>query len=98
MKSILTIYDIIFNSDLNEVLGFTNRKYEAGMHLKGEIIKTNSTDTVHLKTNWVNGCLIDGKRENSLFVFSLNAKPGYKICKKTYFYFVQKVNKIRLLT
>ena len=35
METILTTkYDIIFNSDRNEVLGFTNKKYEAGKVLQ----------------------------------------------------------------
>ena len=94
MITILTTkYDKISNSDLNEVLGFTNKIYEAGMHLSETIININSVDKVDLKCNRVDGSISDGKRESILFSFSLDARPGYKIFKEPSYILFKKVNK-----
>ena len=50
MKSILTTkYDLIFDFHLIEVLGFTNKRYNAGTQLSEKVININSVDKVHLK-------------------------------------------------
>ena len=77
MKTNLTTkYDIFFNSDLNELLGLTNKKYKAGTHLSEKVTNLKSVDKVHLKCSCVDGSIVDGKRESIPFSFSLDARPG----------------------
>ena len=80
MKSVLTTsYSIYFNSELNTLLGFTNKGYSAGTHISEKPVMITTTDKVHLKCDCVDGSIVNGIREQILFSFNLSAPPGYKI-------------------
>ena len=83
MKSVLTSNPIHFNSELNKVLGFTNKDYRAGTHTSEKPVMITTTDKVHLKCDFVDCSIVNGIREQILFSFNLSAPPGYKIIKAT---------------
>ena len=83
MKSVLTAsYSIYFNSELNTLLGFTNKGYPAGTHISEKPVMITTTDKVHLKCDCVDGSIVNGIREKILFSIDFSAPPGYKIIKK----------------
>ena len=97
MKTILeTNHEIIFNSDLNKVFGFTKKQYSPGSHISERVINIMSIDKVHLKTDCIDGSIINGVRESILYSFSLNANPGYKIFKEPSQILFKKVNKDKI--
>ena len=50
MKTTLeTSHEIIFNSDLNKLFGFTKKQYPSGYHISEKVINIMSIDKVHLK-------------------------------------------------
>ena len=96
MKSVLTTSNPIhFNSELNKVLGFTNKGYKAGTHTSEKPVIT-TTDKVHLKCDCVDGSIVNGIREQILFSFNLSAPPGYKIIKEPTTVLYKLINKTRL--
>ena len=97
MKTISTTkYDKIFNSDLIEVLGSTNKKYEGGMHLGEKVANIKNFDKVHLKCNCVDCSILDGKRQRFLHFFGLDARPGYKNFEKPSSILYKKLNKDKI--
>ena len=97
MKSVLTTsYSIYFNSELNTLLGFTNKGYSAGTHKSEKPVTITTTDKVHLKCDCVDGSIVNGIREQILFSFNLSAPPGYKIIKEPNIILYKKINKTRL--
>ena len=99
MKSVLTnSYPIHFNSELNKVLGFTNKDYQAGTHTSEKPVMITATDKVHLKCDCVDGSIVIGIREQILFSFNLSAPPGYKIIKEPTTVLYKLINKTRLDT
>ena len=97
MKSVLTTsYSIYFNSELNTLLGFTNKGYSAGTHTSEKPVMITTTDKVHLKCDCVDGSIVNGIREQILFSFNLSAPPGYKIIKEPNNILYKKINKTRL--
>ena len=83
MKSVLTTsYSIYFNSELNTLLGFTNKGYTEGTHISEKPVMITTTDKVHLKCDCVDGSIVNGIREQISFSFILSAPPGYKIIKE----------------
>ena len=97
MKSVLTTpHDKRFNSELNKLLGFTNEYYVRGTHISEEPVMITTTDKVHLKCDCVDGSIVIGIREQSLFSFKLSAPRGYKIIKQPNFilYRKNKQNKV----
>ena len=97
MKSVLTTsYSIYFNSELNTLLGFTNKGYPAGTHTSEKPVMITTTDKVHLKCDCVDGSIVNGIREQILFSFNLSAPPGYKIIKEPNIILYKKINKTRL--
>ena len=83
MKSVLTTSNPVhFNSELNKVLGLTNKEYQAGTHTSEKPVMISSTDKIHLKCDCVDGSFVSGIREQNLFSFNLGAPSGYKIMKK----------------
>ena len=83
MKSILSSSNhIVFNSELNTLLGFTNKEYAAGICRSEKPVMITTTDKVHLKCDCVDGSIVNGIREQILFSFNLSAPPGYKIIKE----------------
>ena len=82
MKSILsTSNHIVFNSELNNLSGFTKTRYPKGTHTSEKPVMITTTDKVHLKCDCVDGSIGNGIREQ-FFSFSLSAPPGYKIIKE----------------
>ena len=97
MKSVLTTASYIyFNSELNKLLGFTNKEYPAGTHISEKPVMITTTDKVHLKCDCVDGSIVNGIREQILFSFNLSAPPGYKIIKEPNIILYKKINKTRL--
>ena len=97
MKSILTTSNSIhFNSELNALLGFTNKFYPAGTLTSEKPVMITTTDKVHLKCDCVDGSIVNGIREQILFSFNLSAPPGYKIIKEPTTVLYKKINKARL--
>ena len=96
-KSILTTSNgIYFNSELNKVLGFTERNYPEGTHKSEKPVMITTTDKVHLKCDCVDGSIVNGIREQILFSFNLSAPPGFKIIKEPTTILYKKINKTRL--
>ena len=99
MKSVLTTSNPIhFNSELNKVLGFTQRDYPSGTHTSEKPVMITTTDKVHLKCECVDGSIVNGIREQILFSFNLSAPPGYKIIKEPTTVLYKLINKTRLDT
>ena len=99
MKSVLTTSNPIhFNSELNTLLGFTNKNYRAGTHTSEKPVMISSTDKVRLKCDCVDGSIVNGIREQILFSFNLSAPPDYKIIKEPNTILYKKINKTRLDT
>ena len=97
MKSVLTTsYSIYFDSELNTLLGFTNKGYPEGTHTSEKPVMITTTDKVHLKCDCVDGSIVNGIREQILFSFNLSAPPGYKIIKEPNIILYKKINKTRL--
>ena len=97
MKSILSSSNhIVFNSELNKLLGFTKTRYSKGTHKSEKPVMITTTDKVHLKCGCVDGSIVNGIREQILFSFSLGAPPGYKIIKEPNITLYKKINKTRL--
>ena len=97
MKSVLTtVSGIYFNSELNKLLGFTNKEYPAGTHISEKPVMITTTDKVHLKCDCVDGSIVNGIREQILFSFNLSSPPGYKIIKEPNIILYKKINKTRL--
>ena len=64
MKSVLTTsLPIYFNSELNTLLGFTNKGYSSGTHKSEKPVMITTTDKVHLKCDCVDGSIVNGIRE-----------------------------------
>ena len=64
MKSVLTTASgIYFNSELNKLLGFTNKEYPAGTHISEKPVMITTTDKVHLKCDCVDGSIVNGIRQ-----------------------------------
>ena len=85
MKTILeTSHELIFNSNLNQVFGFTKKHYSPqDHHISEKVINIMSVDKVHLKTDVaLMGVLLMVFENLYLFSFSLSARPGYKIFKE----------------
>ena len=97
MKSILsTSNHIVFNSELNNLLGFTKTRYSEGTHKSEKPVMITTTDKVHLKCDCVDGSIVNGIREQILFSFNFSAPPGYKIIKEPNIILYKKINKTRL--
>ena len=97
MKSIFTSsQSILFTSELNKLLGFTNVYYSPGTRKSEKPVLTTTTEKVHLKCDCVDGSIVDGIREQILFSFNLSAPPGYIIIKEPITVLYKKINKTRL--
>ena len=82
MKSIFTSsHGILFTSELNKLLGFTNEYYSPGTHKSEKPVMITTTDIVNLKCDCVDGSSVNGTREQILFSFNLSVHHGYKIIK-----------------
>ena len=69
MKSVLTTsYSIYFNSELNTLIGFTNKEYQVGIHRSEKPVMITTTDKVHLKCDCVDGSIVNGIREHFFFI------------------------------
>ena len=94
MKSVLTTSNSFhFNSELNKVLRFINKDYQAGTHTSEKPVMITTTDKVHLKCDCVDGSSVNGIREQILFSFNLSAPLGYKIIKEPTTVLYKKLNK-----
>ena len=97
MKSVLSSSNhIVFNSELNNLLGFTKTRYSEGTHRSEKPVMITTTVKVHLKCDCVDGSIVNGIREQILFSFNLSAPPGFKIIKEPDIILYKKINKTRL--
>ena len=97
MKSILSSSNhIVFNCELNTLLGFTKTRYSEGTHKSEKPVMITTTDKVHLKCDCVDSSIVNGIREQILFSFNLSAPPGYKIIKEPNIILYRKLNKTML--
>ena len=96
MKSVLTTSNPIhFNSELDKVLGFTQRDYPSGTHTSEKPVMIYTTDKIHLKCDCVDCSIGNGIREQILFSFNLSARPGYQIIKEPTTVLYKLINKTR---
>ena len=97
MKSILSSSNhIVFNYELNNLLGFTKTRYSEGTHISEKPVRITSTDKVHLKCDCVDSSIFNEFREQILFSFNLSDPPGYKVIKEPNIILYKKINKTRL--
>ena len=97
MKVILTTdHEIFLESELIEVLVFTNEHYAPGKHLSEKPTNITNFDKVHLKRYCVDGAILSGTREN-IFSLSLIATLGFKIFKQATSVLLQKVTETILV-
>ena len=87
------------------ILGFTHsRSYPlddidgfyqliAGSYKSDKLINITGIDKVHLKCDCIQGSIINGVRESSLFSFALSSPPGHKIYKEPRVKLFKKINK-----
>ena len=95
MKSVLTTSNPIhFNSELNNVLGSTNKDYQAWTRTSEKPVMITTTDKVHLKCDCVDGSIVNGIREQILLSFNLSAPPGYGIIKEPTTVLYKKITRL----
>ena len=59
MKSILSSSNhIVFNSEINNLLGFTKTRYSEGIHKSEKPVMITTTDKVHLKCDCVDDSIV----------------------------------------
>ena len=93
MKIISTTHHlVIFNSELNEILGITKKNYPAGTHFSRKPTNITNIDKVHLKCYCINGSIVNGRRE-SIFSPSFSAAAGFETCKEPTLISLRKVDK-----
>ena len=90
-------HQIVFNSELSEVLGFTKKKYTAGTNLREKSTKTTVIDKTLFICDSVDGSVVNGRRESVFFPFSLNAPPVFNIFKEPISILFRTVNKKNIL-
>ena len=98
MKAVLTTSNPYFNSELNKVLGLTNKDYPSGTHTSEKPVMISSADKVHLKCDCVDGSIVMCVREQILFSFNLSAPPGCKIITEPNVVLYENINQTRLDT
>ena len=65
----------------------------AGSYKSDRPINITGIDKVHLKADCINGSIVNGFREPTLFIFGLSSPPGHKIFKKPRVKIFRRVNK-----
>ena len=108
LKSILKTNQTLFFTEKSffyTVLGFTrSRSYPlgdidgfyqmiAGSYKSDRPINITGIDKIHLKSDCVNGSIVNGVTEPILYSFALNSPPGYKIYKEPRIKRFKKVTK-----
>ena len=94
MKSVLTTSNpIYFNSNLNELLGFTMEYYIQGTHGSEKPVMITTIDKVHLKCDCVDGSIVNGIREKFCFLLIQAYLPDIK---EPNIILYKKINKTRL--
>ena len=98
MKSVLTASNPIhFNSELNKLLGFTQRDYPSGTHTSENPVMVTTTNKVHLKCDCVDISIVNGIREQISYSFNSSAPHlGYKNKKEPTTVLYKLINKTRL--
>ena len=68
MHSILkTDIPILFNSKLNDILGFTKKEYYSGKHISEKVINISPINKIHLKCNTIDGSIVNGHKRTNTF-------------------------------
>ena len=87
------------------ILGFTQSRFYplddiegfyqliAGTYKSDRPINVTGIDKVHLKTDCIQGSIVNGVREPILYRFALSSPPGHKIYKEPRIKLFKKVNK-----
>ena len=74
--------DINFGEDnsLGPILGFEKKLYEAGeVHVSEQPTNMQPVNLVRVETNVTQSSYINGVKAHSIFTFTLNVAPGYRI-------------------
>ena len=92
-------------SFFNKILGYTqSRSYPlddidgfyqiiAGSYKNDRPISITGIDKIHLKCDCIQGSIINGVRESTLYSFALSSPPGHKIYKEPRVKLFKKINK-----
>ena len=91
-------------SFFHTILGFTRSRYAlddidgfyqliAGLYESDRTINITGIDKSHLKSNCINGSVVNGVRDSTLHSFALSAPPGQKIYKEPRVKLFKKINK-----
>ena len=97
MKTILTAeHEIIFNSELNDVVGFTKKKCSAGTYPGGNHTNIINIGTFCLKYDCMDGSIVNGRHDGIFFFFYLCAPLGFEIFEEPKSILVKKVNNDRV--
>ena len=76
---------------LNDIEGFY--QILPGSYKSDKPINIAGIDKIHLKCDCINGSIVNGVREPSLYSFALSSPPGHKIYKEPRIKLFKKVNK-----
>ena len=83
LKNVLEIkdgyqIDIRQNNSISSILGFQNRVYDEGFH-ESENVNILSINSNLVNVNVISGSYVNGRTQNTIFLFFPNVPPGYKI-------------------
>ena len=76
---------------LDDIDGFY--QFIAGSNKSDKPINTTGIDKIHLKSDCIQGSIVNGKREPIWFSFALSSPPGHKIYKEPRVKLFKKINK-----
>ena len=87
MKTKLVVRPVIIvirfdeKSFFSTSLGFTPHWYyeHYNAYISQKIVNITTTDKTHLKTDVINGSILDGSRHSVLFTFVLDKPAGYEV-------------------
>ena len=106
LKSNLKINQtLLFTEKFYTILGFTqSRSYPlddidgfyqliAGSYKRDKPVNITGVDKIHLKSDSIQGSIVNGVREPILYSFALSSPPGHKIYKEPRVKLLKKINK-----
>ena len=84
LKSVLILekgYQVDFNhqNSLAKVLGFTGAKYTEGFHESENVVDILRINSILVNIDIISGSYVNGTTKNTIYSFSPNVSPGYKI-------------------
>ena len=84
LKSVLEIQgdfqvDFRVRNSISSVLGFRNQVYEEGIHESQNVVNILSINSILVNVDVIGGPYVNGRTQNTIYIFSPNVSPGYKI-------------------